>query len=455
VSKVLDAQELSEALELSIAASEEMEARLQVEEDLSEVERQELEEKYSAEMQRVKSLTDSLRRKEQMREAIGTIPRPEKDDGKAPAFSLGRVDEPATYRRGGPNGFFRDVEAFSKNDPGAASRLQRHAKEVKDSMISRGTWEQYAMTTGAGSGVGFVPPQYLQDEWAAFARAGRPLADAIGSRPLPTAGVSFNLPRVTTGATAAVQAAEAGAVTDNSQVTDALNLTLSTITAKTDMSRQAFDRSEPGLDEIIGQDLAAAYALQVDSEIINGPGSGGRVKGILTAAAANAISATATAVGIYPKIADAVQRVDTLRFLPATLAVFHPRRWGQFLGTLDGQSRPLVVPEPVAFNPAAVGGAGQAPSQGYVNYSIQGLPILKDANVPTNLGGSTNEDRIIITRKEDLYLFEGAAPTVRVYEEVLSGTLQVRLQVWGYIAFTAERYVNATFLITGLTPPTF
>jgi len=456
MSKVLDVPELQESLELALQEADEMEAKLQLDEDMSEVERQELQEKFDAGAAKVEKLAEALRRKEKMARSIGEIPRPEpQSDGKPPALSLGRVNEPATYRRGGPASFFKDVESAVKGDTSAAARLNRHGKEVKDTMIERGTWEQYAMTTGAGSGVGFVPPQYLQDEWTSFARAARPLADAIGSRPLPTAGVSFNLPRITTGATAAVQATEGAAVTDNSQVTDVLNLTLETITAKTDMSRQAFDRSEPGLDQIIGEDLAAAYALQVDSEIINGPGSGGRVKGILAAAASNTIAATATAVGIYPKIADAVQRVDTLRFLPATLAVFHPRRWGQFLGTLDGQSRPLVVPVPVAVNPFGVGGEGAAPAQGYVNYSIQGLPILKDANVPTNLGAATNEDRIIITRREDLYLFEGPTPTIRVYEEVLSGTLQVRIQVFGYIAFTAERYVNATFLITGLTPPSF
>jgi hypothetical protein len=102
-------------------------------------------------------------------------------------------------------------------------------------------------------------------------------------------------------------------------------------------------------------------------------------------------------------------------------------------------------------------GSPNAPvAEGFAG-SMQGLDVLKDANIPTNQGAATNQDPVIVTRREDLYLFESGTPTVRVYEEVLSGTLQVRIQCFGYIAFTAERYPKATTLITGagLVPPTF
>lgn len=454
MSKIMSEEELVQAFEAAQQKADEAEDWLQkVPEGTTPEEKADREAEFQAATAELERLSGALRRKEERKQAIKEIPLPPPEG--APAGSLARVNEQVTYRRRGPYSFFHDILYSKQGDPAAEGRLQRHAKEMADAQRKADAYAEYAMTTASGSGLGFVAPQYLQDEWAAFARAARPLADAIGSRPLPDAGVSFNLPRITTGATAAVQSSEGAAVADNSQVTDTITLPLSTISAKTDMSRQAFDRSEPGLDDIIGQDLAAAYALQVDSEIINGSGSAGRVKGILSAAAANTIAATATAVGVYPKVADAIQRVDTNRYLPASLIVMHPRRWAQFLATLDTQSRPLVVPSSVAFNPMGVGGTGPNVAQGFVGYDLQGLPVLKDANIPTNLGTSTNEDRIIVTRREDLYLFEGPSPTVRVYEEVLSGTLQVRIQCFGYIAFTAERYVNATYLITGLTTPSF
>jgi len=39
-----------------------------------------------------------------------------------------------------------------------------------------------------------------------------------------------------------------------------------------------------------------------------------------------------------------------------------------------------------------------------------------DANIPTNLGTGTNEDRIIVARFDDDLLFESGAPTVGVYD---------------------------------------
>jgi HK97 family phage major capsid protein len=412
---------------------------------------------HEKEIAEVARLSQAIGRKEAMKKAKEEVPRQEPSESR-PAGSSARVrTEPLTYRKGGPASFFHDVEKYAK-DPGATTRLQRHFQEMEIEAKRAGKVEEFAMTSGSGSGIGFVAPQYLQAEWAELARAGRPLADAIGPRALPADGLVFNLPRVTTGATVPVQTGgvEGGAVTDSSPVTDTVQLTVETVAGKVDMSRQLFDRSNPAMEQVIGEDLASAYALSVDSEIINGPGSGGRVKGILAASGTfSIVVATPTAIGIYPKVADAIQRIDTGRYLPANLVVMAPRRWAQFLAALDGQNRPLVVPQPVAMNPMGVGASNQN-SQGFVGYDLQGLPVLKDANIPTNLGAATNEDRIIIARKEDLYFFEAqGGPFIRVYEEVLSGTLQVRIQAFGYIAFTAERYPAATAILTGLTPPTF
>lgn len=63
---------------------------------------------------------------------------------------------------------------------------------------------------------------------------------------------------------------------------------------------------------------------------------------------------------------------------------------------------------------------------------MQGLPVFLDANIPTNAGTNTNEDKIIVGRFSDDLLFEEAGgPNAAVYQEVLSGNLQVRLMVWG------------------------
>jgi hypothetical protein len=74
--------------------------------------------------------------------------------------------------------------------------------------------------------------------------------------------------------------------------------------------------------------------------------------------------------------------------------------------------------------------------------------VILDGNIPTNLGGSTNETRILTLRTSDLYLWEGPIQT-RVLTEVLSGTLQVRFQVYRYAAFMPNRLSKAISIVSG------
>lgn len=89
--------------------------------------------------------------------------------------------------------------------------------------------------------------------------------------------------------------------------------------------------------------------------------------------------------------------------------------------------------------------------------NMQGLPIITDPNFPTDLGPETptgTEDPILITRVSDHVLWESGIRTM-AYPEMLSGQPTVRLQVFGYLAFTAARYPISSAEITGLTAPTF
>jgi hypothetical protein len=89
--------------------------------------------------------------------------------------------------------------------------------------------------------------------------------------------------------------------------------------------------------------------------------------------------------------------------------------------------------------------------------NMQGVPIVTDPNLPTTLGNETptgTEDPILVTRLSDNILWESGIRT-RAMPETLSGQLTVRLQVFGYLAFTSARYPQSTVEITGLTAPTF
>ena len=157
---------------------------------------------------------------------------------------------------------------------------------------------------------------------------------------------------------------------------------------------------------------------------------------------------------LYAKIADAVQRVHTLRFMAPTVIVMHPRRWAYLLAASDSNGRPLVVPD--AGNPQnAVATLSLVGSQQVVG-QMHGLPVVTDPSMPTTLGASTTEDVIHVLRASDLLLWESTIRT-RVLPEVGSGNLTTRLQVYGYIAFSAARYPKSVVEIggTGLIAPTF
>src|SRR6266511_1621395 len=102
-------------------------------------------------------------------------------------------------------------------------------------------------------------------------------------------------------------------------------------------------------------------------------------------------------------------------------------------------------------------GAGGAAGYGAVG-RMHGLPVYTDANIPTNLGAATNEDRIIVEASPIVHLFERSQDPVTLSFEQQAGTsLQVQLIAYGYAAFTAGRYPAASGVVSGagLVPPTF
>jgi hypothetical protein len=126
------------------------------------------------------------------------------------------------------------------------------------------------------------------------------------------------------------------------------------------------------------------------------------------------------------------------------------------LAGVDGQNRPLIVPQ--AYNPMNAMGTGNgAPTYGNSGYSILGLPIIVDANISTAQGAGTNQDTIFVVDLNEAHLWEeAAAPTYVTFEEP-SGKVAINIVLFGMSAFTAERYPKAIAQIngTGLATPSF
>jgi len=173
------------------------------------------------------------------------------------------------------------------------------------------------------------------------------------------------------------------------------------------------------------------------------------VTGILGTAGINAVTytdATPTLPELWVPLLQSASLVAKNRKMPATGVVLTPSMWYWALSQLDSTNRPLLMGNGNMFNPMGAGGALEAdgPAGGFT----YGLPAWLDGNIPSNLGGGTNETRIITARWDDLLLWEGTMRT-RVLTEVLSGTLQVRLQVYNYVGFMANRRPESISVISG------
>ena len=357
--------------------------------------------------------------------------------------------EAMTYDRDGKNSFVRDmIGAQLRNDRTSWERLYRHQQEVavETRDISR--------TDGAGGD--FVPPIYLINEYAEFARAARVTADLVTNMALPAGTDSINIPQITTGTLAAFQSADNTATTTRDMVSSTVTAPVRTISGYENVSIQLVEQSPlaGGLDRLVFGDLMADYALQLNTAVVGaGDGTSGTLKGLVTLGTdtTNGIpttwtETTPTAVNGAIAIAKAISKVVTNRYKAAEAIVMHPSMWYWLASQVDGSNRPLVVPvtgASQAFNAAGTVTNPGAPA-GLVG-TIQGVPVFIDATVTKTY--ATNQSPILVGKFSDSYLFESGVKT-RVLPDVLSANLTVRFQVYGYAAL-AHRFNKAVSGITG------
>jgi len=369
-------------------------------------------------------------------------------------------DGPETYTKGGPHSFMQDQLKAQKGDRGATERIVQNARELAaKGKFGKGTFDERAIAETAGAGGELVAPLYLQDEYLALARAARPYFDLLSKRPFPPNTNSINIPRLKTGTATAAQK-DLGAVKSQDITTGLLTFPVITVAGQQDFARQLFDRAVPELaDMVVFPDLVADYLTKTDLQALTGSGVAPNAKGVVeTVEAGQKVTWTQASPKVkefYSKVADAIQRIHTKRFLPPSAIVMHPRRWAWLLASVDSNERPLFLPAAnQPFNATGVQDGVQ--SQGLVG-QMQGLPVTVDASIPTNLGAGTNQDLVIIQRVQDSWVLEDEPVKTRVYEEVLSNELAIRAQVFNYLALTHERYAEGISTIegTGLVTPTF
>lgn len=366
------------------------------------------------------------------------------------------------------------------------SELPYRARRREERMIERWlglgmpVFERRATSQTPGDGGYFIPPLWLVDEYTEYLRAGRTTANLMHSMPLPGGTNSINIPIITTGTATGPQASDGSPVGSRDLADNYVNALVKTIAGQEDTSIQLMDLSPIPQDQLIFKDLTADHAMQVNGQVLLGSGASGQINGLypqgtITGGSTpgiivNSVTDTtnqwvgsSTRGDFYSGVGQLFSQIGRKRFVRAKAIVSNEAAWNSFATSVDGNKRPIVPPSNQGpWNAAATGDFDPgSPDEGPVG-TILGRAWHVDNNIPLTFGGATtnpsmstlsaghtsptdgtgsgdNFTPVIGGVFDDMLLFEGEVRT-RVLQEVLSDTLQVRFQLYSYIAFIPNRY---------------
>lgn len=394
-----------------------------------------------ADIQRYRDAADADRQHEEAVRSMG-----------APKASVEVTREPEVYRRGSSEtSYFRDLFTVRQNRPGADKALERLQRN--DAMV---TEKRAPLSTSNGAGGEFVPPLWLESDFVRYARPGRIFANLVPTQPLPAGTDSINIPKVATGTATAAMAGQNTGIPETDLTTTSVASSVVTIAGGQTVSLQLLEQSPVNVDGIVLQDLAAAYAVSLDSYLLTGTGASGQPLGVMNVSGINAIDCPAptgsqTAVGqLYKAVGNAKAQIHAKRFMPAEVIFMTPTRWEWLLTQVDASGRPLAVPaagQGSNFN--LLGLAAEVAAQGYMG-TFNGLPVYADALIPTNLtaDSGTGEDAVIVARISDLILWESDI-RAEAFQQTYAQNMSVFVRLYNYASFQPARYVQSISVITG------
>ncbi|MFD5519094.1 phage major capsid protein [Streptomyces sp. NPDC127066] len=356
------------------------------------------------------------------------------------------TSEPAVYRRDSKEtSYFLDAYAVTKNnDPSARERLERNSRQVADQRKQEGR----ALSTTNGAGGELVPPLWMESEWVKLARPKRVSADLVQNDGLPAGTDVINLPKVSSGTAVAPQTAQNTAIQNTDMVTTSIAAPVITIAGQQIVSLQLAEQSPLNIDRVILGDLAADLAVKTNAQVLSGSGTAGNVTGLLTLAGTGAVSWTgADGATFQAAVLKAIGQVFTSVFDAPDSLILSPRRAVWLMAQKDSQGRNLLVPaDNGPVNAMGVLGP-KLNTEGPIG-RFCGLDVYIDSSMPTNLGAGTDEDRAIVIRSSEVYLWE-SQPRFEVFPQTFAQNLSLLARAYNYLAFQAGRYPGAIQVLSG------
>jgi HK97 family phage major capsid protein len=287
---------------------------------------------------------------------------------------------------------------------------------IKAALGSEEARSYIAAAADTTDNAGLIPTRQLTTVINGLANNTRSAIDAITTGVLPDAGMSFEIPKITTLPTVA-ETAEAGGPSNTDQASSFVTVNVKKYAGQQQFSVELFDRSSPLFITELMNNMAAQYAAATD-------------KAVFTALASGA-TADSTTIASYPTASELLGVVsrgaasvytNTQGF--ARNILMNTSQWANLM-TLNDSGRPIYA----AAQPSNAGGV-VSPSS--IRGNVMGLDLYVTANVPT-ANDTDKDDSIMIINPTAYTWYE--SPTYQLRADVIaSGEILVAMYGYGAIA---------------------
>ena len=270
---------------------------------------------------------------------------------------------------------------------------------------------------------GLVPTRQLNEVINPLSTTIRPSIEAISRGVLPDAGMTFEIPKITTAPTVA-EIAEGSAFSDTDQASSFLSVTVKKYAGQQTFSVELLDRTSPAFFDELVRNMAAAYAKATDAAV--------------HAAIVTGASLDATTVATYPTAAEllgiisrgAASVYGATAGLPNPFArnlIANTSQWSNLM-SLNDSGRPIYnevtnpMNQPGVSTPTALRGR------------VAGLDLYVTANVAST--SDTDKDGSLLIVNPDAYTWY-ESPTYRLRAESTAAG-QVTIGYYGFGAIATK-----------------
>lgn len=331
------------------------------------------------------------------------------------------------------NRYHRELAAEARSGSKEGRRVLRTLREQTrqaDASHHRQTAaaiESRAMSTGDLSGGALVAPSYIVADYATFRTYSPTFVEQLTTtRPLPPYGMTIEVPIANAGTDVAEQLEENAGLPEGDPTSTYTSAQLQTFVGRLEISQQLADRSGPlDFDSFCWAQLKDQLATAVDTYAID----------TALAGVTPATRASFTVPGLLADVGKMSAGLETTNgtVLPPSGLITSPELGEWLLAQVDSQSRPIFLPW----------GKGGSRQDGLTGYSLSGVPLLLDGNVPA-VG---TDSQLIVANKSAVFVYQGE-PVLEAIPQTDAPFLSVLLRLRTYAA-AIVRYPSAVASTTG------